>query len=145
MSRYIDDDDIMTRAEADEALALYYLTGDGGGGYVESSPFIRGGSKFSEVLGKLGKVALPIVKSAGKYLGNSALNLLANTGSDVISGKNVGESIRNNLAIEAENTKYDIAQRMRGVKRKKTQKTRRKAKAVRKKKSASVGGGAPLW
>ena len=139
MSRYIDDDDITTRAEADEALALYYLTGDGGGSYVESSPFIRGGSKFSEVLGKIGKVALPIVKSAGKYLGNSA------RGSDVISGKNVGESIRNNLAIEAENTKYDIAQRMRGVKRKKTQKPRRKAKAVRKKTSASVGGGGRLW
>ena len=146
MARYIDYDDGMTRAEADEALALYYLTGSGGGGYVESKPFIRGGgSKFTEVLGRLGKAALPIVKSAGKYLGNSALNLLANTGSDVMSGKNVGDSIRKNLSIEAENTKYDIAQRMRrGVKRKKTQKTRRKVKAVRKKRS-SDDGDARLW
>ena len=141
----MDDDDGMTRADAYEALSLYYLTGDGSGPYVESHPFIRGGSKFTEALGRLGKAVLPIAKSAGKYLGKSAFNLLANTGSDVMSGKNVGESFRKNMSIEAENAKFDAAQRLRGVKRKK-QNSRKKVKATRKRrKRADVKGGERLW
>ena len=137
-------DDGMTRAEIDEALALFYLTGSGGGAYVESHPFIRGGSKFTEVLGQIGKAVLPIAKSAGKYLGKSALNLLANTGSDVMSGKNVRESVRKNASIEVENAKFDFAQGIRGAKR--GRKPRKKVKAARKKrKTVSGGGGGDLW
>lgn len=146
MACYTDDndDDGMTTAEINEALALFYLAGSGGGAYVESHPFIRGGSKFTEVLGQIGKAVLPIAKSAGKYLGKSALNLLANTGSDVMLGNNLGDSVRKNASIEVENAKFDMAQGMRGVKRRR--KPRKKVKAARKKrKTVSGGGGGDLW
>ena len=147
MACYTDDndDDGMTTAEINEALALFYLAGSGGGAYVESHPFIRGsGLKFTEVLGQIGKAVLPIAKSAGKYLGKSALNLLANTGSDVMLGNNLGDSVRKNASIEVENAKFDMAQGMRGVKRRR--KPRKKVKAARKKrKTVSGGGGGDLW
>ena len=101
----------MTPSEAERLLVEHYLTG-GGGVYVETKPFIRGSGRFTDVLSKIGRAALPIVKHAGKYLGKKAVNLLAGTTSDIISGKNVGQAFTDNASATAENMRYDLAQKM---------------------------------
>ena len=119
------------RSEGEKLYISHYLTGSGGV-YVESKPFIRGGSKFTDVLGRIGRAALPIMKTAGSYIGKRALNLLADTGSDILSGKNVGESFQKNAKAAAENIRFDLAQKINSRKRKKTvKKPPRKKQRVR--------------
>ena len=96
------------RSDAEKALVNYYLTG-GGGRYVETKPFMRG-SGFVDILAGIGRTALPLLKSAGKYLGRKGVSLLANTAQDALSGKNVVSALKNNASAALENTKYDLVQ-----------------------------------
>lgn len=98
----------LCRSDAERALVNYYLTG-GGGRYVETKPFMRG-SGFVDILSGIGRAALPLLKTAGKYLGRKGVSVLANTANDALSGKNVVSSLKNNASSALENTKYDIIQ-----------------------------------
>ena len=50
------------RCEAEKLLVKHYLTG-GGSTYIENKQFIRGGSKFTEILSKIGDVAMGMFAS----------------------------------------------------------------------------------
>ena len=52
--------------------------------------------------------------------------MLANTTSDILSGKNVGQSFKDNASATAENMRYDLARKMNVGKRKKQRKSPRK-------------------
>lgn len=120
----------LTRPQAELLLTNFYLTG-GGGIFVENKPFVRGGG-FADILSSIGKVALPLLKNVGKYIGKTGVALLANTAKDALDGKNLGNSLKNNASAALENAQYDltqnIARRLTG-KRKKRKKTRPRKKS----------------
>ena len=113
------------RSDAERLLVDHYLNG-GSTTYVETKPFIRGGSRFTDVLARIGRAALPIAKKAGKYLGKNAINMLANTSSDILSGKNVGQAFKDNASATAENIRFDLAQKVNNKRRKSRQPLRKK-------------------
>ena len=113
------------RSDAEKLLVDHYLNG-GSTAYVETKPFIRGGSRFTDVLARIGRAALPIAKRAGKYLGKNAINMLANTSSDILTGKNVSQAFRDSASATAENMRFDLAQKVNSKRRKIRQPPRKK-------------------
>ena len=121
----------LTRPQAEILLNNYYLTGSGVGGvFVENKPFIRGGG-FGDILSSISKVALPLLKQAGRYVGRKGLSLLANTARDAIDGKNIGQALKSNATSELENATYDLTENLAqkiNSKRKKVKKGRPRKK-----------------
>ena len=79
-------------APSEKEWALYYLRNQQGEGFA-GLPYQRGGGLGSIFRG-IFRALLPIAKSAGKTVGRQALRTGAEIASDVLSGSNLGVSVK---------------------------------------------------
>jgi len=70
----------------------FFASQHGGGGFI-GDPFQRGGFSLGGLFKGLARVALPVLKRAGKSVAKQALQTGMQVADDVIEGKNLGESI----------------------------------------------------
>ena len=124
-------------------VASYYLGNVTGGAFVESHIFQKGSGVLSSVLSSIGRAALPALRKLGGYAAKKGFNLASNTLTDVISGKNVKEALRNNTRASVENLTFDAVKAMERGQRKRTRK--RRQGPLQKKRKIARGGGSTLW
>ena len=119
----------MTHADiiaGERAVAHYYLNGGAGrNGYVENHIFQKGRGLGSMITG-----IIPSLKRFGSYALKKAANYAVGTARDVINGKNLGESLRDNASALAENVSFEAAEHFK--RKKKPQKKSQSRKKRRK-------------
>jgi len=71
----------------------FFASQHGGGGFI-GDPFQRGGFSLGSLFKGLARVALPVLKRAGKSVAKQALQTGMEVADDVIEGKNLGESVK---------------------------------------------------
>ena len=82
-----------------------------GGSYVESHIFQKG-SGIGSVLASIGRIALPTLKKLGGYAARKALNFAGDTANDIVSGRNISQSMRKNADALLENVKFDASRKL---------------------------------
>jgi len=81
-----------TDAMHSQALWDNYFAGQQGGAFFEGLPHQRGGFALGGLFKTLARVALPVMKRAGKAVAKQALNTGMSVASDALAGRNVKES-----------------------------------------------------
>ena len=124
----------MCTSSAEQTVMNYYLNDNlAGGAYVESHIFQKG-SGVGSVLASLGRMALPTLKKLGGYVAKKGLKFAGDTATDYLSGRNVGQSMRENANVLLENAKFDASQKLnmkRPAKRNKPFNSKKRRKAPR--------------
>jgi hypothetical protein len=70
----------------------FFASQHGGGGFI-GDPFQRGGFSLGSLFKGLARVALPVLKRAGKSVAKQALQTGMEVANDTLSGKNIGQAI----------------------------------------------------
>lgn len=110
------------------------------------SVYQRGGSPFTQLLGRLFLSALPILKRAGSAIGKEALAASASIAGDVALGQDFGESIKRNSSLGYRNLVDRATNKLmqkggrprKARKTKKPRKTRKSSKPGKKSKKIAI-------
>ena len=113
-------------AAYDRAIQDYYSTSDlTGSGYYEGTLFQKG-SGLGSIIKSIGKIAMPLIKKAGRallpiarrsarHIAREGVSALGEVAGDILEGKNVKNSLQHRSNVALENLRFDAA---RGIKRK---------------------------
>lgn len=115
-------------------------------------PYLQRGKGLGNILGSLFRAALPVVSSIGRSIFSSpitrnlahtakkaAIDTGLNVISDVVEGKNLGESVKDNLGEARSRIAQSLRERPKPTKKRKN--PGKKAKAPKKKKYKQSGRG----
>jgi len=70
----------------------FFASQHGGGGFI-GDPFQRGGFSLGGLFKGLARVALPVLKRAGKSVAKQAMQTGVEVANDALSGKDIGQAI----------------------------------------------------
>lgn len=90
----------------------YYINQAGGNPPVYYGRQSQQGHGLGSILGSLGRIALPFIKSIGGFLGRKALHAGVGIGSDILEGKNWKDSALTRFKSAGRDVMSEVGKRL---------------------------------